>query len=39
MESMRLYPPAYLIGRETISETELGGYRLRRGTTVFCRNG
>ncbi len=35
MESMRLYPPAYLIGRETTAETDLGGYRLRRGTTVF----
>jgi cytochrome P450 len=35
LESMRLYPPAYLIGREAIATTELGGYRLPRGTTVF----
>lgn len=35
MESMRLYPPAYLIGREAAADVELGGYRLRRGTTVF----
>jgi cytochrome P450 len=34
-ESMRLYPPAYLLGRETLGELELGGYRLPRGTTVF----
>jgi cytochrome P450 len=35
MESMRLYPPAYLIGREPTATMELGGYTLRRGTTVF----
>jgi cytochrome P450 len=34
-ESMRLYPPVYLIGREALSERELGGYRVPRGTTVF----
>jgi cytochrome P450 len=35
MESMRLYPPAYLIGRESATDVEVGGYRLRRGTTIF----
>jgi cytochrome P450 len=35
MESMRLYPPAYLIGREPTATMELGGYTLRRGTTIF----
>jgi cytochrome P450 len=35
MESMRLYPPAYLIGREPTVTTELGGYTLPKGTTVF----
>ncbi len=34
-ESMRLYPPAYVIGREALSDGELGGYRLPRGTTVL----
>ncbi|MBA4186505.1 MAG: cytochrome P450 [Planctomycetaceae bacterium] len=34
-ESMRLYPPAYLIGREATTELELGGYRIRRGDTIF----
>ena len=34
-EAMRVYPPVYLIGREPVSDVELGGYRVRRGTTVF----
>jgi len=34
-ESMRLYPPVYLIGREPIVDTELEGYVLPRGSTVF----
>jgi cytochrome P450 len=34
-EAMRLYPPAYVIGREATVPVELGGYRLPRGTTVF----
>jgi cytochrome P450 len=34
-ESMRLYPPAWVIGRETTEEVELGGYRLRPGSTLF----
>ncbi len=34
-ESMRVYPPVYLIGREATTELELGGYRVRKGCTVF----
>jgi cytochrome P450 len=35
LESLRLYPPAYTIGRESLEEVELGGYRMPRGTTVL----
>ena len=35
LEAMRLYPPAYVIGREAIADCEVGGYRVRRGTTVL----
>ncbi|MGH7468224.1 MAG: cytochrome P450 [Longimicrobiales bacterium] len=34
-ESMRLYPPAYGIGREAVRDCELGGYHVPRGTTLF----
>jgi len=34
-EAMRVYPPVYLIGREATSDLELGGYRIKRGHTVF----
>jgi cytochrome P450 len=35
-ESMRLYPPAWIVGREAVRDVELvGGYRIRKGTTVF----
>jgi cytochrome P450 len=34
-EAMRVYPPVYLIGREATCDLELGGYRVRTGTTVF----
>jgi cytochrome P450 len=34
-ESMRLYPPAWAMGREAIAEFELGPYRLPAGTTVL----
>ncbi len=33
-ESMRLYPPAWVISRNAIGDDEIGGYRVRRGTTV-----
>jgi cytochrome P450 len=34
-EIMRLYPSAYLIGRQAIEECEIGGYRVRAGGTVI----
>ena len=34
-ESMRLYPPAWGIGRRAINEFELGGYRIPAGTNIF----
>lgn len=34
-EAMRVYPPVYLIGREATRDLELGGYRVRKGDTVF----
>ena len=34
-EAMRLYPPVYLIGREATRDLELGGYRVKKGYTVF----
>jgi cytochrome P450 len=34
-EAMRVYPPVYLIGREATTELALGGYRVKRGYTVF----
>jgi cytochrome P450 len=34
-EAMRVYPPVYLIGREPTRDLELGGYRVRKGSTVF----
>lgn len=35
LESMRLYPPAYLVGREAAMDLELAGYHCRRGTTIL----
>lgn len=34
-EAMRVYPPVYLIGREATRDLELGGYRVKKGYTVF----
>ncbi len=34
-EAMRLYPPAWLIGRELPEETEMGGYLLPKGALLF----
>jgi cytochrome P450 len=34
-ESMRLYPPAWGIGRRAVSGFEVGGYRLPAGTNIF----
>ena len=34
-ESLRLYPPAWGLGREAAREVELGGYRIARGAQIF----
>lgn len=34
-ESMRLYPPAWGVGREAARDCEIGGYRVPRGAQVF----
>jgi cytochrome P450 len=34
-EAMRVFPPVYLIGREATRDLELGGYRVKKGYTVF----
>ncbi|MGE0491946.1 MAG: cytochrome P450 [Vulcanimicrobiota bacterium] len=34
-ESMRLYPPAYLVDRQPSQDFELHGYRIPRGSYVF----
>jgi len=33
-ESMRLYPPAWLIERKALADDEIGGYHIRAGTTL-----
>jgi cytochrome P450 len=36
-ESLRLYPPAWSMGREAYEDVDIGGYRIRRGHQVwFC---
>ena len=35
LESMRLYPPVYALGREATTDLELGGYSVKRGYTVL----
>ena len=34
-EALRLFPPAYAIGREAVTDCEVGGYAITAGTTVF----
>ncbi len=34
-EAMRLYPPAWAIGREAIQDCEIGGYPVPAGTTLM----
>lgn len=34
-ETMRLYPPAWAIGREAIADTSLGGYAVPKGTSLW----
>jgi cytochrome P450 len=35
LEAMRLYPPAFTIGREPLEEFQLGPYTVSAGTTIF----
>ncbi|HYP54438.1 MAG TPA: cytochrome P450, partial [Pyrinomonadaceae bacterium] len=35
-ESLRLYPPAWGVGREALHECEIGGYRVARGTQLLA---
>jgi cytochrome P450 len=35
-ETMRLYPPAYAVGREALEDTAIGGYRVPKGSQVFA---
>lgn len=34
-ESLRLYPPAWAMGREVLEDVSIGPYRLRKGTMVL----
>jgi cytochrome P450 len=34
-ETMRLYPPAWFIGREPVEDYQIGEYQVSRGTTFF----
>ncbi len=34
-ESMRLYPPAWIVGREAIADCEVEGHVVRKGTSVI----
>ena len=34
-EAMRLYPPAWAIGREALHDCEIGRYRVAAGTTIY----
>jgi cytochrome P450 len=35
LESMRMFPPAFVIGREALEDFELGGFTIPAGTTVL----
>jgi cytochrome P450 len=34
-ESMRLYPPAWMIGREALADDRIGGYEIKKGAQVL----
>jgi cytochrome P450 len=38
-EALRLYPPAYVIGREALADCTLGGYTIPARATIFFRPG
>jgi len=35
LEAMRLYPPAYVVGREALADCTIGGYHVPRQTTLL----
>src|SRR5439155_11427991 len=35
LEAMRLYPPAYVVGREALADCTIGGYHVPRKTTLL----
>ena len=35
LEAMRLYPPVWVFGREPIRDCDLGGYRIKKGTSIL----
>jgi cytochrome P450 len=35
-EALRLYPPAWVLGRKAIRDTMIGGYPIARGSVVFA---
>ena len=35
-ESMRLYPPAFAVGRQAIDDCEIGGFKIPAGAQVFA---
>jgi cytochrome P450 len=35
LEAMRLFPPAFTIGREPVEDFQLGPYKVKAGTTIF----
>ncbi len=34
-ESLRLYPPAWVIGRQALAPDEIGGFRIKKGDVVL----
>lgn len=35
MEALRLYPPAYALGREAVKDCQIAGYEVPAGTSIF----
>ena len=35
-ETIRMYPPAWLLDREAIEEDEVGGYKINKNQDIFC---
>jgi cytochrome P450 len=34
-ESLRLYPPAWIVGRQALRDIDMGGWRIRKGATIL----